>query len=257
MLYGLYLSAQGADVQSRRLDVVANNIANAQTDGFKRDLAIFQAHEPRDVIDGRVGDLPGHPQAHTGGTTFASVVTDFSQGALIPTGGAYDVALAGPGFFRVAGKGEQFLTRTGKFTVDRRGELVTQSTGSAVLGQGGRRIRIPVDATRVDIDDAGNMRAIAPDGSGTAVGRLDVVIPESSAKLEKVADGYYRNSGRQRSVPAGTTEVKQGYVEGSGVRPVLEMLDMIEASRGFETNVNMIRTQDEALGNLLQAATRR
>ncbi|MEX1096413.1 MAG: flagellar hook basal-body protein [Planctomycetales bacterium] len=257
MLYGLYLSAQGAEVQSRRLDVVANNIANAQTDAFKRDLAIFQAHPPRQVIDGTAGDLPGNLNEHTGGTTLAAVVTDFSQGSLVPTGGVYDVALAGPGFFRVAGKGEEFLTRAGRFTLDRRGELVTQSTGSPVLGAGGRRIRIPTDASRVEIDADGSVRAFGPDGDAGIVGRLEVVLPETTALLEKAGNGYYRNLGRQRTAPPGVAEVRQGHIEGAGAQPVLEMLSMIEASRAFETNVNMIRTQDESLGNLLQTVARR
>lgn len=253
MIYGLYLSAQGAEVQSRRLEVVANNVANAQTDAFKRDLAVFQAHPPRDGG----AELPGNEGAHTGGTTLAAVFTDFSQGPLVSTGGTYDVALAGPGFFRVAAKGEQFLTRAGRFTVDRRGYLVTESTGAAVLARGGGRIRIPTDATRVEIETDGSVRAFDPEGEASVVGRIDVVLPQSSALLQKVGDGYYRNLGRQRSAPPGTIEIRQRHIEGSGVQPVLEMLDMIEASRAFETNVNMIRAQDESLGQLLQAAARK
>ena len=86
MLYGLYLSAQGANAQSQRLDVISNNIANASTPGFKRDLAIFRQMDPRDVAQGNESELPpGNLNDSTGGLMLDEVVTDFSNVALTET----------------------------------------------------------------------------------------------------------------------------------------------------------------------------
>jgi flagellar basal body rod protein FlgG len=255
MLYGLYLSAQGAGAQSTRLDVIANNLANASTNGFKRDLAVFMAHRPYDEEYGASTEPPGGLNNSTGGVSPVEVVTNFAPGPIVPTGGTWDVALAGPGFLRVSDGQQEFLTRDGRLTVNAQGELVTGEHGHHVLGTGGGKITVPADATEIQIAADGTINA----GSASeraAIGQLDVVLPQSPGALEKFGRNLYRATGS--IVPAGAqAQVRHGYLEGSGTQPVTEMMHLIEASRALETNINMIRFQDEALGRLLQSMPRR
>jgi len=255
MIYGLYLSSQGANAQATRLDVIANNLANASTHSFKRDLAVFQAHEPFDVKHGNGNEPPGRLNQSAGGLSVAEVVTDFRNGPLTPTGGTYDLALSGPGFFRVSDGQQEFLTRNGRLTVDANNELVMQDTGYQILNNGGEPIAIPEDAARIEVAADGTIHSANSEGLTSVVGQLALARPESFDELSKVGDSLYTTV--QTPLPAdGEVQVQQGFLEESGTRPVLEMLDMIEASRGFETNVTMIQTQDEALGRLLQSIHR-
>ncbi|HEX6987348.1 MAG TPA: flagellar hook basal-body protein [Planctomycetaceae bacterium] len=252
MLYGLYLSAQGAQARSTQLDVVANNLANAGTTAFKRDLALFQAHRPFDLEHGGSNLAPGGLVGSTGGLTVAETVTDFSQGALEKTGGSLDLAIAGPGFFRVTDGTEELLTRDGRFARNAAGELVTAG-GRRVLSVEGTPIRLNPDAIAVEVAPDGTLSERFPTGELSAAARLAVVLPQPPDAVEKVGDNLYRAAGGV--VPVGAdTRVAQGFLEGSGVNPVTETMRMIEASRAFETNVNMMKFQDESLARLLTAA---
>jgi flagellar basal body rod protein FlgG len=256
MMYGLYLSAQGAQAQTTRLDVIANNLANASTSAFKRDLAIYQAHPPYDVENGAPSGGPQGWDNHAGGLSLAGVVTDFSHGSLQRTTGTYDLALAGPGFFQVADEREQFLTRNGQFSISPTGELVTD-TGLKVLNESGGTISVPANASSVEVNADGTANALLEDGvTRAALGRVAVVEPASLDSLEKVGNSLYR--AHSAVAPAGpNTFVRQGYLEASGTNSVMEMLEMIQATRAFETNVNMIKHQDDALSRLLQSASLR
>lgn len=252
MIYGLYLSAQGANAQATRLDVIANNLANASTNAFKRDLAVFQAHQPFDVEQGAGEEPPGNLNQSTGGTSVAEVVTNFQDGPLTATGGAYDLALSGPGFFRVSDGQQEYLTRNGRLTVNSDNELIMHDTGLSMLGRGGRPIVIPEEATQISVTADGTIHSVTADGLSAPVAQLDLVQPQSFDELAKAGDGLY--VAVQPLAQAGSdVTVQQGFLEESGTRPVLEMMEMIQASRGFETNVSMIKTQDEALGQLLQS----
>ena len=132
MPYGLYISAEGAQAQSRRLEVIANNIANVDTVGFKRDLAVMQSRyaeaDQRGIAspgDGSLNDIGG-------GVQFHQTVTDFSPGPLRKTGNPTDVALQGDGFFVVEKGQDRMLTRAGNFRLTADGKLVTQQ-GYSVL----------------------------------------------------------------------------------------------------------------------------
>ncbi len=255
MIYGLYLSAQGAQAQSSRLDVVANNLANASTTAFKRDLALFQAHAPeRNPAEGE----PPEPLEHaTGGVSLAGVVTDFRDGPLVQTGGPLDIALRGPGFFVVSDGTQQFLTRNGQLVRDASGRLVLQDTGHALLNTAGLPIQVPEEAVRLEIVPDGTVVAVNSDGTRSELGRIDVVMPKSLRELKKVGNSLYRPTGQTVSLSqTGGFQIRQGFLEGSDVQPIREMMELIEASRAFEANLNLIRTQDETLGQLLQSAGR-
>src|SRR5438105_13653776 len=117
MIYGLYLSGQGAQIQTLRQAVVANNLANATTTSFKRDLVTAQSHVPYDAEHGKPTWIDGNLYDMPGGVTADDVATDFSQGELTKTDGAFDVALQGKGFLRVADGKKTYLTRDGQLAV--------------------------------------------------------------------------------------------------------------------------------------------
>jgi flagellar basal-body rod protein FlgF len=249
MLYGLYLSAQGAETQQMKMDVIANNMANASTTSFKRDLAIFRTHAPYDAKNGPPRDLPRDQLDQTGGITVGEVFTDFSNGPLVRTRSDFDVALQGTGFFRVNAGGQPMLTRDGRLALSERGELVHSEHGWPFLGANGQPIVVPQGTESVDVATDGTIYQVI-NGERNALGQLDVVRPQSLRSLEKVGNNLYAAAGRL--VPAFGAQVKQGYVESSGTNSVQEMIALISASRVFETNVNMLRLQDDGLGRLLQ-----
>jgi flagellar basal body rod protein FlgG len=256
MIYGLYLSAQGAEARSTQLDVISNNLANAQTSSFKRDLALFQARQPHDLRFGTDNEPPGNLDDHTGGVELSGIVTDHSAGPLNPTGGTYDVAIAGSGFLQVSDGEQNFLTRNGSLTVNADGELVTSDQGLQVLTESGGTIAIPEEARDVQILANGDVDAINDVGTRVQLGRLALVEPESYDSLTKLGNSLYVTPD-EVVAKREHDQIRQGYLEGSGTQSVSEMVQLIGASRAFETNINMIRFQDESLSQLLQVIPRR
>ena len=126
MPFGLYISAEGANVQTRRQDVIANNLANVDTVGFKKDLAVFQARYAEGIEQGLVPADAETIENEGGGVMTVETVTDFSGAPLKRTGRPLDMAVRGDGFFAVQKDGETFLTRAGDFRLTEQGTLVTQ-----------------------------------------------------------------------------------------------------------------------------------
>ena len=253
MLYGLYLSAQGAQSRATQLDVTANNLANAGTNSFKRDLTLFQAHRPFDRENGASAVPPGNLNGLTGGVTVAGTLTDYTQGSITKTGGPFDLAIAGPGFFRVTNGAEELLSRDGRFARSAAGELVTADGGFRVLTVEGTPVRFNPDAVGIDVSQDGTLSERLPTGESIPVARIAVAMPQAPGAVEKLGDNLYRPIGAVGPAPPGT-RILQGFLEASGVNPVAETMQMIEASRAFETNVNMMKFQDESLARLLTAA---
>ncbi|HEY2249659.1 MAG TPA: flagellar hook basal-body protein [Planctomycetaceae bacterium] len=251
MIYGLYLSGQGAQMQMIRQDVVANNLANASTTAFKRELLIAQAHPPFDSQHGNRTWLPGNLDNLPGGVSSGGTSTDFSQGELQRTQGSFDLAIQGKGFLKVANGKEVYLTRNGQLSVGPQNQLVTRDQGYPVLSTEGAPFAGLDPALPIDVH---------PDGSVmqgvNSVGKLALVEPQNYSDLTKVGKNMFSTSGR--TAPASPeTQVKQGYLEDSGVRPVTSMMELIESSRTLEANVNMIKTQDDSLDRLLQSLPRK
>jgi len=254
MIYGLFQSAQGAAAQSARIDVIANNLANASTGAFKRQLAIFRERAPFDVVNDISSEVPGNLNASSGGVELEQVATDFSDGPLTKTGGTFDIALSGPGFFRVSDGQQDLLTRNGQLTRNNDGDLVMSDTGLRVMGTDGTPIRGIAEIGAVEIASDGTIRQISSDGGRTLIGRLDLVNPRSTDSLVHMGNGLYQTQGPVDAAPG--VAVRQGYLEGSGTNSVAEMMQMIQASRAFEMNLNVMKFQDEALGQLLQSVAR-
>jgi flagellar basal-body rod protein FlgF len=255
MIYGLYLSGQGAETQALRQAVLANNLANAQTTAFKPDVPVFQSHLPFDVRQQNPVLAPDTLERQTGGVELAATVTDHSQGPLLVTNGKLDVAVVGPGFLQVQYGEETYLTRNGRLTLDGNQQLVTANQGDPVLDTNGQPVVIPAEVAGIDISPGGLVSGVTGSGVQIPIAQLALLEPEPDAALVKQGDSYYAVQGDVR--PAVQAQLRQGVLEESNVQPVTAMVEMIETSRAFEMNMNLLQYQDDMLGKLLQSIPRR
>jgi flagellar basal-body rod protein FlgF len=204
---------RGCRIQEHRLETIANNLANANTTGFKKDILSF------DHL------LSIHQKAN------------LAQGNIRHTGNAVDLALSGEGFFKVSTQDGIRYTRNGKFHVNAEGQLVTPS-GHPVLGEGGP---ISIEGTDVVVDDIGKVSV-----DGEEVDTLAVVSFGEPELLQKQGDSYYVYNGDEGEGPTPQeTSVKQGYLEESNVVVTQEMIKMIETLRHFESYQKVLQTFDE------------
>lgn len=226
MIQGIYQAAAAMVAELVRQDIHAHNLANADTNGFKRTVArLVRGGDPRQQ-----------------GVVAQSV--DLTPGALQPTGAPLDLALRGSGFLVLdTGAGRQY-TRNGHFMLDRNGFLVN-GRGYRVLGTRGP---IRVTGGQVQVADDGTVSS-----DGKAVDRLLVVDFAASGQLQHTA-----NTGLA-ATPAPTQMVRanvvQGYLEASNVQPVVEIVGMTEGFRIYEANAKAITEADRSLGRLIDAAT--
>jgi flagellar basal-body rod protein FlgF len=216
----------------RELDIVANNIANADTTGFKVEQLLLGTE---------VGERARNDSVRPG-VSFVldnGVGRDYGQGALSQTGRTLDFAIEGEGvFFKVQdGQGEAY-TRDGAFTLDPEGRLTTEG-GAAVLGDGGEIV----------LDPALGSPSVAADGTisqgGQPVGRLGLVRFETLAVLQKGGDGLYRNASNSPAIAAADAQVRQGMLEGSNVNPIVEITNLIEINRAYERITRMIEQNND------------
>jgi flagellar basal-body rod protein FlgF len=249
MPYGLYISAEGANAQSSRLDVIANNLANVDTVGFKRELASFQARYAEAIDKGAAMPGAGALEDIGGGILFRQTKTDFSPGPVKNTQNPAHVAILGEGFFTVKKGDETLLTRAGNFEFNARGELVTPQ-GYTVLDESGAPVILNVDDKKWTISDTGALRQRG------RVQNLGIVKPASYETLTKQGENLFRASKPPEAVPPDERRVASGSLEMSSVSPTLEMTALIETSRFLEANVNMMKTQDQMLGALVERVLR-
>jgi flagellar basal-body rod protein FlgF len=224
----IYTAMSGAKATMQRQDVLANNLANVSTVGFRAELQAFRAV----------------PVNGSGASTrvFALESTpgyDPSAGQVSGTGRNLDVAMKGNAWLAVQGlDGTEAYTRGGALDVAADGTLTTRS-GLPVLGDGGP-IQIPVNS-EISIGSDGTVSARGAGGRSTAVGRLKMVTPE--AQLERGTDGLFRAA--DGDLPAdGTARLQDGALEGSNVNPVENMVAMITAARQFEAQMKMLQTAE-------------
>ncbi|MCK9518587.1 MAG: flagellar hook-basal body protein [Dehalococcoidia bacterium] len=240
MIKGLYSAFTAMDAAWRYQDVLANNIANANTAGYKREIAAKQSFA--DVLisqqAGVPAPLPSRIDAIVGqigtGSFIAEFSTDFSSGPLQQTGNELDLA-TDRGFFAVeAPGGELFYTRDGRFGRDANGDLVT-SHGYYVLDVAGGRINLPAGAVEVDSD------GVITSG-GAFVAQLQVM-DFTPAQLTRSGEAYFVADGQ--GVPAGG--VRQGFIERSNSNLVEEMTSMLTVQRAYQANQTVLSTLDNTL----------
>ncbi len=244
MPYGLYMSAEGASAQIERVNVIANNLANVDTVGFKRDLAVLQSRYAEAISKGLVPAGQGELEDQGGGVMVRETKIDFSGGPLKHTENVADLAIAGDGFFQVKKGDDTFLTRAGNFSVNSRNELVTQQ-GYSVLNEAGQPIMISPDAGSWHFDDQGQV--VQPG----LVQKLAIVKPDSLTELSKHGENLFRAAKDVTGVADAERRTAPGYLEASAVKPTVEMTSLIEATRVLEANTNMMKTQDQMLGSLI------
>lgn len=240
MLYGLYMSAGGMALHQHRQDVIANNLANVDTVGFKRQLAVFQERR----IESGSRFWPEQHRNMTGGGFVSQVHTDWSVGPIDGTSRSLDVALDGPGMLTVRdGQGVAY-TRDGRLAaVD--GTLVRAVDGRAVLDGEGKTIEVgSAGAESLRIDSAGRVHR-----GGQVVGELGIVEFEDLNALRRLGENLFGSS--QRPLSATGTRVVGGSLESSGVNPANELVEMIKAARQFQMNAEMISMQDQSLARLV------
>ncbi len=251
---GIYAAVSGAMAQSSRLDTIANNIANVNTNGFKKDRQVFSeylsAYEKADqqIKAPRVPasiesfyDMNGGDNSYVNS---AGTYTNFEQGGLRPTGSPLDFALEGKGFFEVLTPSGVRWTRNGGTQLDGQGRLVTKD-GFPILkeGQGDPSQRIfTVTSGNVTVTQRGEIF----DG-GNALGRLAVVDFIKPDDLQKVGNNNYtlKQNAHSAPVPVEEGRVHQGFMEASNVNVIEEMTDMITANRVFEAAQHAVKAQDQ------------
>ncbi len=249
MIDGIYLSTAGGLVQEAKQSVIANNVANANTPGFKKQSLVFETRLAEALSRDR--SLPrGMPLTSTGGNWIAESVTNFSQGALSETANPLDLAIQGEGFFTVTDGREVFYTRAGTFALDAQSRLTSADGKYLVLDEGGRPI--VVEGEEINITRDGKIFTRTA-GEVSQAGKLSPVTfkelqeraPGLSKIIEGVGDGNLRYKGSQ-VIPADGA-IRQGFIEQSTVNIVEEMAAMIQCYRAFEANMQAIRAQDSAL----------
>lgn len=283
MLRGLYTAGTAMLAQSRRMDVITNNIVNVETTGYKSDTLVTQSF--RDMMISRLNDPSVYEYSYVGphntGIHIDTIKTHFTQGPLLETQHPLDLAIEGDAFFVVEytpqilveadaeeradpdyepeyedGETEYRYTRTGSFNVDAEGYLVTPD-GYYVQGQDGRILVGTTDFT------------VAPDGTVTAggeeVGQLRLVRFEDNGVLRKAGENLYTVSpltdedGEPLDIlepEDATVTVKQGYLEGSNVDAARETVKMMETYRAYEINQKILRIFDDSLGRAVNDIAR-
>jgi flagellar basal-body rod protein FlgF len=241
----MYISAEGAAAEAQRLEVIANNLANVDTPGFKQDVPTFQARFAEAIQQGQAAAGDGSIDDVGGGVKIIDVETDHSGGQLKRTGNDLDLAINGKGFFHIRGDdGQQCLTRAGNFALDTQGRLVTQNGHRPVLDQTGNEIVVAPELPW----------SISPDGFISQAGglyALGMSQPESLDELIKVGNNLFEPLGAVQPLSLAERNIRQGYLEMSGANPVRQMMAMIETTRAFEANTRMIQNQDTMLGSLI------
>ncbi|BBD07914.1 flagellar basal-body rod protein FlgF [Desulfovibrio ferrophilus] len=247
MQQSMYTAMFGAMTQEHRLNIIANNLANVNTTGYKRDRQAF-----KDVFEHYAHDDIREPMMHLRSKPLfpapdyyakpriAVSKIEFTQGSLKQTNNELDVAVSGDGFFKVrSGDGKDYYTRNGAFSMTAEGQLV-DGVGNAVLGEGGP-IELPPN-TRISIDGLGNISA-----DGDVIDTLQFVDIVDLEGLQKFGNSYYEpvaeGSAVERPVENGT--IAQGYLEAPNVEVVTEMVNMIETQRAFEAYQKVISTTGE------------
>jgi len=232
---GIFSAVSGSLAAQTRLDALANNLANANTAGFKAERVLQRAE--------RAGEIAPPATAVATPVTHEYVETDFSQGPINRSGNPLDIALAGEGFLVVKTERGDRLTRNGSLSIDSAGFLAT-SDGNRVQGPGGD-ISIPESPVVIAAD--GTVEA-----GGQKVGQLRIVNVEDPTRLVRESGTQFA-AGDQAitDMPAGRTRVMQGATEGANLAPVEGLVSLIETVRGFETYMRAAERLDQVTGKAI------
>lgn len=252
MMRSLWTAATGMIAQQTHIDVLSNNLANVNTQGFKKSRVEFEdlMYQTMQIAGTQVqggNRLPTGMQIGMG-VKEVSIHKFFSEGSLEPTGNPLDLAIEGRGFFRIDRNGEDGYTRSGAFKLDNEGRVVT-SNGYALQPE----FVVPPEAVNVVVSEKGHMAALDKNGIELAAADIPVYDFINPAGLNAIGKNLYvetEGSGAPvEGIPGddrfGT--ISQGYLEGSNVELVDEMVGLIVGQRAYETNSKALTTSDSML----------
>lgn len=247
MVRGLFTSYTGMSNEQKRLDIIANNLANSATVGYKKDSVSNQSFDNLLTIKIKDGSEAYNNRPigiMSPGVKIGEVYTSFNQGSLRQTDNPYHLALEGKGFFQIAVTDRQGnvnirYTRNGMFTMTRDGHIVDED-GNHLMGESGEII-IPQEAVDIVIDEGGSIYA-----DGILIDTLLISDFEDYNYLRKTADTMFETVEGAIEIPS-TSSVIQGYTEQSNVNVVTEMVDMINITRAYEANQKVIQSIDRTL----------
>ncbi len=253
MIRALWTSATGMNAQEMQTDLVANNLANVNTTGFKKSRANFQDLLYQTMLVAGA-TTPGGGQVPTGiqlgmGVKPSGIQKIFTQGDYISTDNNLDIAIEGAGFFKVLHGTEEMYTRAGNFTMDSEG-FITTNTGDRLQPE----ISIPGDATLITLQSNGTMTVHGADESILATENIFVNTFVNPAGLYAVGSNLYRpteGSGEATELTPGEDgagSVINNFLELSNVSTVEEIVSMIVGQRAYEANSKSIQTADTMLG---------
>jgi flagellar basal-body rod protein FlgF len=234
----IYLGLSKQMVLRTDMDIIANNIANMNTTGYRGQNTLFDEYVSK-------------PRGYDDASSFVEdrgqyEVTD--PGPISFTGNPLDVSLFGPGFMGVQGPtGEVMYTRAGDFQRSAEG-ILTTSAGYPVADPGGANIVIPAGSTEVKIDE----RGFVSNQDGT-VGQIQIAEFADLQDIKPFGHGLYMTD--QAPLPPENTRMKQGQLEGSNIKPVVEMSRMIETLREFQTVQNILKSENDRLRGAIQKLT--
>jgi len=221
MISGIYTLIDGALVHQLRLETISNNMANLNTNAFRKDIISFNQALSMNYVS----------------------ETDFTPGVVRHTGNDLDVALEGQGFFKVQTPQGVRYSRDGAFSLNAKGVLVNNN-GDAVLGENGP---ITIAGKKMSITNAGQVVV-----DGTPVDKLVLVDFKRPEFLSKEGRSYYSHQGEESEIyPAEEISVKQNYLESSNVNPTAEMIKMVEAFRSFESAQKAMQSIDEMTSKMI------
>ncbi len=230
MYKGIYIAASGAVLKQTQLEVITQNMANANTTGYKKDSISFTDY----LFQAQAGAAPDGRTM----SDYSALKTDFSNGTMVKTGNSLDIAVDGAGL--IALEGGKY-TRRGDLKKDSEGYLSTHD-GVKVLGGGGP-ILLPADATEISIDLEGKISIMQPGSSiPSEVDTIRIVEFDPAAQKSRIGSGQFTVTGSEITSTSG---VKQGFLETSNVEAVKEMVRMIESMREFESYQKIIQVFDE------------
>lgn len=257
MIRSLWIARTGLDTQQTQLDVIANNLANVSTNGFKRQRAVFQdllyqtIRQPG-AQSSQQTQVPAGLQLGTGARP-VSTAHLFTQGNLQKTDNSLDVAINGDGFFQVLlPDGTTAYTRDGSFQKDNQGQVVT-ADGYPLQPA----ITIPADARAISIGTDGTV-SVTQGNTTTQIGNLQVATFINPAGLQSIGQNLFLETTASGTPTPNTPgnngagAVNQGYVETSNVNVAEELVTMIQTQRAYELNSKVVSTSDAMLGRLTQ-----
>lgn len=217
----------------REMQIVANNIANSATTGYRQEGLIFSEY------------IHSSPEQSSLSMSRARVPnTLMTQGAMTQTNGSFDFAIEGEGFFLIETPDGDRLTRSGSFSPNANGDLVTME-GNRVLDAGGAPVFVPSQASNLEVASDGTISS-----DGQLLGQIGLFIPSNPISLEREDGVLFRTKGGVE--PAENATMLQGFLEGSNVNAISQMTRMIEIQRAYEMGQSFLETEDQRIRNAIK-----